>query len=347
MIESKQGNLLEENAEALVNTVNCVGIMGKGIALQFKRAYRENFYEYEKACKANQVQPGKMFIFQTNSLFHPKYIINFPTKQHWKNPSKIEDIKSGLISLVAEVQRLSITSIAIPPLGCGNGGLDWNLVKPLIELAFAEVLTNLLEDKDNYVRLAAIQNYQENADKYLINSDNLLDNWQALQNPKISESQLVRLAKHKNAIIREAVALHPKTPVDIIAKLANDKHVAVRIGAAQNPNTPVDIIEKLAQTKTKKFQVARTAAIKVLVINYPEKANSYLYIYINTPIPSLSRLIGLLYVGASSDFLANNSDSPSYLERYAVAQHPNTPQDILSKLKNDPNRIVRAAAKAN
>lgn len=114
MIESKQGNLLEENAEALVNTVNCVGIMGKGIALQLKKVYPENFYEYEKAWKAKQVQPGQMFIFQTNSLFHPKYIINFPTKQHWKNPSKIEDIKSGLVSLVTEVQRLNITSIAIP-----------------------------------------------------------------------------------------------------------------------------------------------------------------------------------------------------------------------------------------
>lgn len=208
-------------------------------------------------------------------------------------------------------------------------------------------LTNLLEDKDNHVRLAAIQNYQENTDKYLINSDKLLDNWQALQNPKISESQLVRLAKHKNAIIREAVALHPKTPVDILAKLANDKHVAVRIGAAQNPNTPVDIIEKLAQTKTKKFQAAKTAAIKFLVSNYPEKASLYLQTYINTPTPSFSRFIGLLYVGANSNFLANNSDSPSYLERYAIAQHPNTPQGILRKLINDPNRIVRAAAKAN
>lgn len=139
MIESKQGNLLEENAQALVNTVNCVGIMGKGIALQFKKAYPQNFREYEKACKAKQVQPGKMFVFQTNSLFHPQYIINFPTKRHWKNPSKIEDIKSGLTSLVEEVQRLNITSIAIPPLGCGNGGLDWNLVKPLIESAFVQL----------------------------------------------------------------------------------------------------------------------------------------------------------------------------------------------------------------
>ncbi len=136
MIEFKQGNLLEEKAEALVNTVNCVGVMGKGIALQFKRAYPENFRQYQKACKAGEVQPGSMFTVLTSSILNPKYIINFPTKRHWKGKSKIEDIKAGLTSLVAEVQRLNITSIAIPPLGCGNGGLNWTDIKPLIESAF-------------------------------------------------------------------------------------------------------------------------------------------------------------------------------------------------------------------
>jgi O-acetyl-ADP-ribose deacetylase (regulator of RNase III) len=139
MIEFKQGNLLEENAEALVNTVNCVGVMGKGIALQFKQAFPENFRQYEKACRADEVQPGRMFTFATGSLFYPRYIINFPTKRHWRGKSKIEDIKSGLKALVAEVQELGISSIAIPPLGCGNGGLDWAKVKPLIEAAFAEL----------------------------------------------------------------------------------------------------------------------------------------------------------------------------------------------------------------
>ncbi|QLE56653.1 macro domain-containing protein [Nostoc sp. TCL26-01] len=139
MIEFKQGNLLEEKAEALVNTVNCVGVMGKGIALQFKQAYPENFRHYEKACKANEVQPGQMFTVVTGSLFNPRYIINFPTKRHWKGKSKIEDIKSGVAALVREVQQLGISSIAIPPLGCGNGGLDWVEVKPLIESAFAQL----------------------------------------------------------------------------------------------------------------------------------------------------------------------------------------------------------------
>lgn len=138
MIEFKQGNLLEEKTEALVNTVNCVGVMGKGIALQFKQAFPENFRQYEKACRAKQVQPGKMFTVSTGSLFYPRYIINFPTKRHWKGKSKIEDIKSGLKALVEEIQQLGITSIAIPPLGCGNGGLNWAQVKPLIESALAQ-----------------------------------------------------------------------------------------------------------------------------------------------------------------------------------------------------------------
>jgi O-acetyl-ADP-ribose deacetylase (regulator of RNase III) len=139
MFEFKQGNLLEEKAEALVNTVNCVGVMGKGIALQFKQAYPENFRHYEKACKASEVQPGQMFTVATGSLLNPRYIINFPTKRHWRNNSKIEDIKSGLVALVQQVQRLDITSIAMPALGCGNGGLNWANVKPLIESAFAQL----------------------------------------------------------------------------------------------------------------------------------------------------------------------------------------------------------------
>ena len=139
MIEFKQGNLLEENTEAIVNTVNCVGVMGKGIALQFKQAFPENFRQYKKACDASDVQPGQMFTVSTGNLFNPRYIINFPTKRHWKGNSKIEDVQAGLKALIVEVQQLGIGSIAIPPLGCGNGGLEWEQVKPLIIEAFAEL----------------------------------------------------------------------------------------------------------------------------------------------------------------------------------------------------------------
>jgi O-acetyl-ADP-ribose deacetylase (regulator of RNase III) len=136
MIEYTKGNLLEANAEALVNTVNCVGVMGKGIALQFKQAFPENFTQYQKACNAELLKPGKMLTYFTGSLFGLKYIINFPTKRHWKGKSQLEDIDLGLKSLVEEVRQLEIKSIAIPPLGCGNGGLNWNDVKQRIEAAF-------------------------------------------------------------------------------------------------------------------------------------------------------------------------------------------------------------------
>lgn len=125
MIILKQGNLLEDEAEALVNTVNCVGVMGKGIALQFKLAFPEVFSEYEKACRREEVQPGKMHVVSTKLLFNPKYVINFPTKRHWKNKSRMEDIEAGLVDLIKVVKELEIKSIAIPPLGCGNGGLNW------------------------------------------------------------------------------------------------------------------------------------------------------------------------------------------------------------------------------
>lgn len=139
MIEFKDGNLLEADAEALINTVNCVGIMGKGIALQFKQAYPHNFKEYEKACRAGEVKPGSMFTVQIASLTNPKYIINFPTKRHWKGRSKIEDIESGLSDLIEQIKQLDIKSIAIPPLGCGNGGLDWGDVRQRIEQAFEQL----------------------------------------------------------------------------------------------------------------------------------------------------------------------------------------------------------------
>ena len=136
MLKLKRGNLLEEKTEALVNTVNCVGVMGRGVALQFKRAFPENFKRYQKACKNEELQPGQMFTVTTESLLAPRYIINFPTKRHWRQKSHLEDIQAGLIALVKEVKALDIRSIAIPPLGCGNGGLNWTDVKPLIVQAF-------------------------------------------------------------------------------------------------------------------------------------------------------------------------------------------------------------------
>jgi O-acetyl-ADP-ribose deacetylase (regulator of RNase III) len=139
MIELTQGDLLKEDAEALVNAVNCVGVMGRGIALQFRKAFPENFKAYELACKRGELRPGSMLVFETHRLKNPCFVINFPTKRHWRDKSRITDIESGLDALVAEVKRLGIRTIAIPPLGCGLGGLEWPDVRPRIEKAFSSV----------------------------------------------------------------------------------------------------------------------------------------------------------------------------------------------------------------
>ena len=139
MIELSHGNLLDADVEAIVNTVNCVGVMGKGLALQFKQRFPENFRRYQQACQAGEVKAGQMLIVPTGRLINPRYIINFPTKRHWKDPSRLEDIQTGLWALIAGVKRLGVRSIAVPPLGCGNGGLNWTRVAPLIESAFAEL----------------------------------------------------------------------------------------------------------------------------------------------------------------------------------------------------------------
>ena len=139
MMKVIEGNLLAAPTEALVNTVNTVGIMGRGIALQFKQAYPAMFRDYERACKAGKVELGKVRVFDLGGLVGgPRWIINFPTKGHWRADSRMADIEAGLKDLVATIRRLRIHSIAIPPLGCGNGGLDWNEVRPRIEAALAE-----------------------------------------------------------------------------------------------------------------------------------------------------------------------------------------------------------------
>ena len=143
MIQYKIGDIFKDNSEAIVNTVNCVGAMGRGIALQFKKACPENFKVYASACKHKQVNPGKMFVFKTGEMLNPKFIINFPTKRHWRGKSRIEDIESGLKDLFLVIKENDIKSIAIPPLGSGLGGLNWFEVKNLIKNALAP-----LEDVD-------------------------------------------------------------------------------------------------------------------------------------------------------------------------------------------------------
>ena len=137
MIRYTTGNLLEADVDALVNAVNTVGVMGKGIALMFKKAFPANFKEYQAACKAGEVKVGRMFVTERPGLMGSRWVINFPTKQHWRGKTRLEWIDKGLVDLKRVILEKSIRSIAIPPLGSGNGGLDWSVVKPRIESALS------------------------------------------------------------------------------------------------------------------------------------------------------------------------------------------------------------------
>lgn len=139
MITEAHGDLLKADDDALVNTVNTVGVMGKGIALQFRRAYPEMYEAYVRACKAGDIQIGQMHVWSTGALTGPRYIVNFPTKKHWRAPSRISYIDDGLTDLVQVIREHRIRSIAIPPLGAGNGGLQWAEVRPRIETALSEL----------------------------------------------------------------------------------------------------------------------------------------------------------------------------------------------------------------
>jgi O-acetyl-ADP-ribose deacetylase (regulator of RNase III) len=139
MIEAGTGNLLEAPVDALVNTVNTEGVMGKGLALQFKKAFPDVFKAYERACREKRVAIGSMFVVG-RGLLQPRWIINFPTKDHWRMPSRLSFIEEGLVDLVRQVEILKIRSLAVPPLGCGNGGLDWADVEPLIVKALAPLV---------------------------------------------------------------------------------------------------------------------------------------------------------------------------------------------------------------
>lgn len=137
MIRYITGNIMDSSAEALVNTVNTDGVMGKGIALQFKHAFPHNFEVYKQACMNGQLQTGKILVVKDSELLMgERLIVNFPTKQHWKMPAKYEYVESGLTALIAYLKDHPLKSLAMPALGCGNGGLEWQKVKRLIEQHF-------------------------------------------------------------------------------------------------------------------------------------------------------------------------------------------------------------------
>ena len=132
MIRFAKGNIFDSGCEALVNPVNCVGVMGKGLALQFKQRFPANFASYANACRAGELIPGRMHLFDTRSP-QPRCIVNFPTKRHWRDASRLDDVDHGLAALARVIAANDIRSIAVPPLGCGLGGLPWHDVRRLID----------------------------------------------------------------------------------------------------------------------------------------------------------------------------------------------------------------------
>ena len=138
MIHFTHGDIFAQPAEAIVNPVNCVGVMGRGLALQFKRRHPDAFLAYRRACAERRLRPGRMFMFDTGRD-RPRWIVHFPTKRHWRDRSAIEDIEAGLRGLAATLARHGIRSVAIPPVGCGLGGLDWRAVRPLITACLGDM----------------------------------------------------------------------------------------------------------------------------------------------------------------------------------------------------------------
>lgn len=149
-IEFIKGNLFNSNCKTLVNTINTVGVMGKGIALEFKKRYPEMYKDYVERCEKGLVKIGEPYLWidPKDKLFYKKFILNFPTKEHWKNPSKLEYIKSGLEYFKYNYKKWPISSISFPPLGCGNGGLDWNIVKPIMveKLSGLDIIVKIYEN---------------------------------------------------------------------------------------------------------------------------------------------------------------------------------------------------------
>ncbi len=224
MITYTTGNLLSANAEALVNTVNTVGVMGKGIALQFKERFPENYKLYKAAAKSDELQIGSMFTVPTHRMDGAKWIINFPTKKHWRHPSKLAYIEAGLDDLIYIIQKLKMQSIAIPPLGCGNGGLDWSVVKRLM----AQKLS-ILEGVQIYIYEPSDTAYEEKTKK-------------EKQKPKLTPTRaiIVHLMKSYAQFQYSLTVLETQKLVYFLSRLGDDEAGRIRFEkGVYGPYAPV------------------------------------------------------------------------------------------------------------
>ncbi|MFE6967946.1 macro domain-containing protein [Isoptericola sp. NPDC057653] len=135
VVSEESGDLLEADVDALVNAVNTVGVMGKGLALQFRRAFPAMFDDYRQACRAGDVRVGRMHVWETGATSGPRFVVNFPTKEHWRSASRLAFVDDGLVDLAAVIRAQGIRSVAVPALGAGLGGLDWADVRPRVVAA--------------------------------------------------------------------------------------------------------------------------------------------------------------------------------------------------------------------
>ncbi|HFU77379.1 macro domain-containing protein [Sulfurovum sp.] len=193
MITYVRTNIFESNAQVLVNTVNTVGVMGKGLAKEFKRLYPDMFKSYQKFCEEGTLTVGKLQVYKTPN----KWVLNFPTKANWRNPSKLEYIEQGLQKFVANYERLGVKSIAFPMLGCGNGGLDWESeVMPLMEKYLAELPIDI------YIHIAKQDAYkpehydQSEVDTWLHNEPNYLSSIEFIADLKRRYAGLINTLHH-------------------------------------------------------------------------------------------------------------------------------------------------------
>lgn len=213
MMRFTHGNLLDAGTEAVVNTVNTVGVMGKGIALMFKEAFPDNFKAYAAACKRGEVRVGRMFVTERSDLMGPRVIINFPTKQHWRHPSKLEWVVDGLEDMKRVIRDQSVRSIALPPLGSGNGGLDWDIVRAKIVEALGElddVEVVVFEPTAKYQNVAKRQGVEKLTPARALVAELVRRYW--ILGIECSLLEVQKLAYFLERMIE---ALHLKNPLDL------------------------------------------------------------------------------------------------------------------------------------
>lgn len=190
MITYLKGDLFKSPAKILVNTVNTVGVMGKGVALEFKKQYPDMFYRYKQLCEEKKLDVGSLFLWKKEK----KWVLLFPTKVHWRNPSKIEFVEAGLKKFVENWDKLGAESIAFPRLGCGNGGLDWKEVKPLMEKYLKNIPMQIYIYIDNYMDSVPEHQDISEVEKWL-NGENDVDGYEKFKR------QLRNVLSHDNSIL--------------------------------------------------------------------------------------------------------------------------------------------------